>query len=107
MITGRLLAVPRTAIVETHTKYPEQLYALEDVARHNQARFVSVLLRAPLAVCLQRALERSVPDIAYDIDEAMIKNYHCNLDPVPGDLVFDTAELSTRCIADSIMEAAF
>lgn len=107
MITGRLLAVPRTAIVETHTKYPEQVEALGAVALQNNARFISVLLWAPLAVCTQRALARVVPDIAYDIDEAMVRNYHCNPGPMLGDLVFDTAELSTRSIADRILEAAF
>ncbi|MEO8863155.1 MAG: AAA family ATPase [Candidatus Saccharimonadales bacterium] len=101
-IIEQLLQVPRSGIIETHTKYPAELDRLAAVAARNDARLVNVLLTAPLEVCQARAAQRDVPGITYAIDQAMVANYYCNLDPRPDDLVFNTADMSSQEIAATI-----
>lgn len=102
-IIDRLLQVPRSGIIETHTKYPDVLLRLADVALRNNAQVVSILVKAPLSVCIDRAYQRHTPDISYVIDETMVSDYYCNLDPLEGDLVFDSTELSPAQMAEEVV----
>lgn len=101
-LADQLLQIPRTAIVEGHTRYPQVIKDLSRVATKNNAYFVTVLLTAPLAVCHSRVDERAIPGITYRIDHNMVNDYYCNMDPNPGDLVFDTTQSSPTEIAGEI-----
>lgn len=102
-IVEQLLQVPRSAVVETHTKYREEVDRLAVVAMRNEAELINVLLTAPLEVCQARAATRVASDITYKIDDQMVADYYCNLDPRSEDLVFDTTYMSPQEIADNII----
>ncbi len=101
-ITERLLDVHRTAIVEMHTKYQNELKRYRLIAERYRVPLVNVLLIAPLETCQERAAQRTVPGITYAIDNEMVKNYYCNLEPLEGDLVFDTSAHNSEQIADQV-----
>jgi predicted kinase len=103
-IIDQLLAVPRTGIIEAHTKYPEQLERLAVIAKHHDAPLVKVLLTAPLEVCQTRAADRPTPGLSYSIDQEMVADYYCNTEPRPGDLVFDTTTQSPDEISAHIFD---
>ena len=103
-IIERLLQVPRTGIIEMHTKYPGELDKLRAFAHKLDAPLVSVLLVAPLEICQQRAAGRIVPNIGYAIDEKMVTDYYCNLEPQTGDVVYDTATLSAADISFDVVQ---
>ena len=104
-IIDKLLKMPRSAIVETDTKYPEEVEQLVTVADNLDLPTVSVLLTAPLQICLARAATREVNGISYDIDAAMVENSYCNLEPRPEDFVFDTNDSLPDEIADVLLHA--
>jgi predicted kinase len=103
-IIERLLEVPRTGIIEAHTKHPQQLDRLAAIAERHGAPLVRVLLTAPLEVCQARAAGRPTPGLSYSIDREMVADYYCNTDPQPGDLVFDTTAQSPEEISADIFE---
>lgn len=106
LMVEQLLQIPRTVIIEAHTKYPELLTAYETIAQKLGCPIVNILLIAPLDVCVARARERVVPDIVYEIHDGMINDYYCNLDPNPGDLFFDTSGMSASDISESVRNHA-
>jgi hypothetical protein len=106
-ITKQLLNVPRTAIVEVHTKYPEELDRYREIAKECRVPLVNVLLTAPYEVCRDRALARVIPGISYEVDEEMLRSYYCNLEPRPDDLVFHTDQITVSGIVGSIINRAF
>lgn len=99
----QLLEVPRTAIVEVHTKYPAELGRYATIADSQSIPLVSVLLTAPLEVCRERTVGRPMPGVSYTPDYSLIDTYYCNLEPLPGDLVYDTSVADTATIAASVM----
>lgn len=106
-IIEQILNVPRSGVIEMHTKYPSEIERLGTIAQRAGATLQNVLLLAPLEVCKERAAERDVPDINYAIDDSMITNYYCNLEPLPGDMVFDTTQQTTKSIADAVINRTF
>jgi predicted kinase len=104
-IIEQLLQVPRTGIIEAHTKYPEELERFAAIADRNGAHLVNVLLTAPLEVCQRRASGRTVPGITYAIDSQIVSDYYCNMDPRPDDLVFDTVEMGADEIAQGVVSS--
>jgi predicted kinase len=102
-IIESLLQVPRTGIIEVHTKYPAELDKLRAIAERYDAPLISVLLTAPLETCQQRVASRLVPDIAYTIDREMVADYYCNLEPLPGDVAYDTTQMSPSDISSDIV----
>lgn len=102
-IIEQLLRVPRTVVVEAHTKYPAELDRFAEIAERAPAQLVNILLTAPLEVCQERAAGRHVPGITYAIDEAMVRAYYCNMDPRPDDLVFDTVVMDPDAIARAVI----
>ena len=101
----RLLAVPRTPIVEVHTKYPHEVDRYAAMAANLSVPLVNVLLTAPLEVCRERTVGRAMPGVNYTPDYSLIDTYYCNLDPRPGDLVYDTASMGIEEITASVMSA--
>lgn len=99
----QVLRLPRSAIVETHTKYPEEVERFFNIASRIGVPCVSVLLTAPLEVCEARAAARIVPGISYSIDLAMVRDYYCNLEPQTNDLAFDTSVMRPPEIVDDII----
>lgn len=103
-IVEQLLQVPRTAIVEVHTKYPEEVDRYEAMAASLSAPLLNVLLTAPLEICRERTVGRPMPGISYEPDYGLIDAYYCNLDPRPGDLVYDTSTLNPPDIVADIVD---
>lgn len=104
-IIEQLLQVPRTGIIEVHTKYPSELDRLSAIAHKLKTPVVNVLLVAPLETCQQRAAARITPSIKYAIDDQMVADYYCNLEPQTGDMVFDTSIMSTTEISAEIVSS--
>lgn len=102
-IVEQLLKIPRTGIIEVHTKYPRELDRLADVAQRSGAPLLNVLLAAPLEVCQKRAASRQTPELGYAIDRQMVENYYCNTEPRPSDMVFDTTAMLPGEIAADII----
>ncbi len=92
-LTGQLLEVPRTAIVEAHTKYPEEIERYAKIANSHRVPLVNVLLTAPIDVCMERANGRDMTGIGYPIDEEMIRDYYQNLTALPGELELQTGRM--------------
>lgn len=103
-LVDRLLQVGRNVVIEAHTKYPEEIQRYTDIAQKRKARYLGILLQAPLDICIQRAMNRHVPDIKYSIDSDMVTEYYCNLEPIFGDIVFDTSIQTTDHIVANIMK---
>jgi predicted ABC-type ATPase len=103
-LVDQILKVPRSVVVEAHTKYPEMLGRYQTIAAKNNAFCVNVLLTAPLEVCLARADQRHIPGIDYRVDHAMVEDYYCNLEPGQHDLVFDTSKQSCTFISEAVLE---
>jgi predicted kinase len=102
-MVGQLLRVPRTAIVEVHTKYPNEVDRYEAMATQLGTSLVNVLLTAPLEVCQARTVGRPMPGVTYEPDYSLIDAYYCNLEPRPGDLVYDTVALRPEAIVSDVM----
>lgn len=103
-IVEQVLKVPRTGIVEVHTKYPRELDRLADIAQRCGAPMLNILLTAPLEICKERAASRQTPELGYAIDHTMVEDYYRHTEPRPSDLVFDTAAMLPNQIAASIIE---
>jgi len=98
------LEVHRSAIVEAHTKHQDsELPRYELIARKHNVPIINILLLAPLNICLERSSNRHVPGISYEINSEMVTDYYCNLDPMEGDLVFDTTANSPESIAELVI----
>jgi predicted kinase len=101
----RALSSGRNVIAETHSKRPEQQKCFKDLVREIPSLvFKSVLVIAPLNVCIERSKQRFVPDISYDIDERMVKSYYVGLEPLPDEIVVDTSSVSPQLGAEMILE---
>jgi len=99
----QLLKVPRTAIIEVHTKYPEEVDRYAAMAADLSVPSVNVLLTAPLEVCRERTVNRPMPGVVYEPDYSLVDAYYCNLEPQPGDLVYDTTNLGATAIVADIL----
>jgi predicted kinase len=100
------LASGRNVIAETHSKRPEQQECFSRLAQINPGLiYTSVLVTAPLDICIKRSKKRVVPGIGYAIDESMIKSYYHGLKPLPGEVVIDTTNITPGVGAQMIFES--
>jgi predicted kinase len=97
-----LLGSVKYIIVEIHSSSQEQFEIFKSIAEKNNADLISILLRPPLKVCIERNSNRQVNDISYEITESMVKKYY-KLHNIKDDIFFDTLNMSPQKIADSIV----
>lgn len=103
-LAEQLLSEKRSVVVEIHAHDLQQREVFRELAQRATAQFVSVLLCPPLEVCLRRARERQVPDISYDIDDAMVQRHYEGVIRDSEELVIDTNELTPIFTAQRILK---
>lgn len=102
-----LLARGRSIITEVHSRWEEQSYEFLKLADSFQDTHLHrILVTAPYEVCLERARQRTVPDIRYAVDDRMVTDYYVNLQPTFGETVIDTSAVgpveAARIVVDSL-----
>ena len=105
-LTKQLLQLHRTIIVELHSAHAEHYQQLASLASEYAYPLKSVLLWAPLQTCLDRAKERQVPGIQYEIDEAMVRTYWNSTFYIPAEPVLDTSTQTPAKVVDAILDIA-
>lgn len=102
-LTEHLLQLHRTVIVELHSSRPEQYQQFVSLAQEYACPLKSVLLWAPLQICLDRVQKRNVPGIKYEIDEDMVKAHWTSPLYIPSEPVIDTSAYTPAQIVDAIL----
>lgn len=100
----RLMKKKRLIIADIHSSHREQLDGFINLARQNGYKATSFLLNPPIATCIERAANRTVPGITYRIDKAMVEEYWHNTVYVAGETVFDDPEIPVSEIADEVIK---
>ncbi len=103
-MTKQALSAGRNVIAETHAKRPEQQKYFYDLAQKiPKLTYMTVLVTAPLKVCIERSQKRFVPNISYPIDATMVKSYYAGLKPLPNEIVIDTSKVTPKLGAQMIL----
>ena len=104
-MTKYALTMGRNVIAETHSKRPEQQKRFSTLAEKIPGlTYTSVLVTAPLDICIKRNQKRVVSGIDYTIDESMVTSYYAGLEPLPKEVVIDTSRVSPQIGAQMILE---
>lgn len=101
----RIMQERRDIIVDIHSSQIDLYQRYAALAKANNYTMSSFMLHPDLEVCIQRAKDRIVPDIAYDIDEAMIERYWNAAVLIEGEMVFQDATQDAGRIADIIIDS--
>lgn len=101
----KLMEKGRTIVVDIHASHAKQLSQYLALAAKNGYKATSFLLYPPLETCIQRANERIVPDINYDIDLDMINKYWNEVFFVDNEMIFKDPNMSPTAIATKIISS--
>jgi|GEM_PF-3714296 len=105
-MTQKLLENGRSVVTETHARWREQTERFRNISqRLSGVAFSSFLVYAPYDICLERITKRSIPDITYAIDEAMISSYYVNLDPLSDEAAIDTSVVDPPAAVNFIINS--